>query len=71
MGEPSTPLFKLADLLLADEGGFYVWAQARRAEGLSWRRIERDLFSATDGRVDATGQAISGWFRDCELAEAS
>lgn len=69
MGETSTPLYRLADLLLADDGGLRAWVTQHRTAGLSWRKVEKALYDATGGEVDVTYQTLREWFP--ELVEAS
>jgi hypothetical protein len=57
-----TPKYLLADHLLAGEGGVDAWVAARRATGRSWRLIARELYVATQGRVDVTAQTLHNWF---------
>lgn len=52
---------RLADVLLDETLDEFV--AARRAQGRSWRAIARDLWEATNGRVDASDETIRAWFR--------
>jgi hypothetical protein len=54
-----SPLYRLADTLI--EGGAAAFISDRRREGVSWRRIARDLRDATDGSVDVTEQTLRSW----------
>lgn len=66
MPEPS-PLYRLADVLLEDEGGVAAYVAKLRGEGVSWRRIELALHDTYD--IDVSYQTLRDWFP--ELVEAS
>ena len=55
-----TPTRRLADLLL--DGGLDDFVLSRRSENVAWRRIERDLFLATDGQVDISFETLRQWY---------
>lgn len=55
-----TPTRQLADLKLGDDGPLDQWVAARRAAGLSWRLIARDLHTATG--IDVTYETLRGWY---------
>lgn len=54
-----SPLRTLADHLLDEP--VEDWINRRRAEGIAWRWIARDLMNATDGKVDVTVQTLQNW----------
>lgn len=56
-----TPLHRLADELLGDDGPLTDFVAARRATDRSWRLIARDLFDSTDGKVDVTAESLRTW----------
>jgi len=66
--EPSSPLRRLADTLL--EEGLTAFVESRRADGMSWRLIARDLREQTDCSVDVTEQTLRTWFAE-QTATAS
>jgi len=63
--EPSaqtTPTYQLADLLVREQGGIRQFVASRRLEGMSWRRVARDLYLATDKRIDVAHETLRNWF---------
>ena len=54
-----SPTRQLAELILNQP--IQEWITARRAEGLSWRSLERELYRETDGRVNTTYETIRKW----------
>lgn len=54
-----TPNQQLASLLLGEP--VEAWILARRERGQSWRVIARDLYTATNGRVDVAHQTLVNW----------
>lgn len=62
-----TALHELADLKLGGDGALKDLVLARRAEGVSWRLIARDVYDATG--VDVTHESLRSWFP--EKAEAT
>lgn len=62
----------LADVLLGDEQGpLERFVTDRRGEGRSWRLIARDLFDATEGKVDVTFETLRSWFPDVDKTPAN
>lgn len=57
-----TPTAKLADLLLP--GGLEEFVLARRARGMSWRRIAFEIYDATDKQVGVSYEVLRRWFKD-------
>lgn len=55
-----TPNHVLADHLLGGEGQLAELVDQRRAEGVSWRRIARELEERTG--VVVTHETIRSWF---------
>lgn len=55
-----TPKQQLADALLPEP--LDEWVHKQRARGRSWRQIERELYEATDNRVDVTAQTLRNWY---------
>jgi hypothetical protein len=53
-----TPTWRLLDHLLA--GGLDAFVHDRRAQGVPWRVIARDLHAATG--VDVTQEALRTWY---------
>jgi hypothetical protein len=37
------------------------WVRERRNAGLTWRRIARELFDATDGKIDVVPLTLVNW----------
>ena len=56
-----TPLQRLAGMLVDDLDGFVL---TRREQGRAWRLIARDLYDATDGKVDVTYETLRSWYPD-------
>jgi hypothetical protein len=54
-----TPNQKLAGMLLGKPVKDYI--AERRAAGRSWRLVSRDLYEATNGQIDITGEAARLW----------
>lgn len=67
MATPSTSTKLLADLLLEQGQGrdLAAFVRERRPEK-SWRIIARELYEATDRKVDVTSQTLRSWFGDGE-----
>lgn len=57
-----TPTHKLADLLLGDDGPLERFVKERRAAGISWRFLVRELADATGGEIDLTYETLRSWF---------
>lgn len=66
-----TPNRRLADLLLGDDGPLEEFVRTRRAEGVAWRIIARDLYEATDRELDLTYETLRSWFPDEPVEAAS
>lgn len=64
-----TPTARLADHILGEPVADFI--RARRAEGRSWRMVERDLREATDGQIDVTYETLRTWFPDEHVEVAS
>lgn len=65
MATPSTSTKLLADLLLEQgQGRDLASFVAERRPGKSWRIIARELYEATDRKVDITSQTLRTWFGD-------
>jgi hypothetical protein len=58
----TSPTYQLADLLVQDQGGIKAFVLGRRAKGVAWRKIARDLYEATDKRVDVAHETLRNWF---------
>lgn len=65
-------LQRLADVLLP--GGVDEFVRTRRRAGASWRRIEKDIWTETDGGVDVHATTLRSWYPDLividDLADA-
>lgn len=57
----TTPLQMLADALL--ETSLDEFVRERRPDR-AWRLIARDLYEATDGKVDVTDVTLASWFAE-------
>lgn len=55
---PQTAKQQLADVLL--KGTLDEFVKTRRADGVSWRKIARDLEDATG--VDVTFESVRNWY---------
>lgn len=60
--EQLSPTYQLADLLLRESGGIRAFVERRRIDGVAWRRIARDLYLATDKRIDVAHETLRNWF---------
>lgn len=72
MDEPTptdqlTPMHRLADALLGDDGPLESYVAQRRAAGRSWRLVARDLYEKVD--VDLTPEILRRWFSDESSSE--
>lgn len=68
MPEPS-PLFRLADTLL--QGQLSVFIAERRAVGMSWRLLSRDLYEVTNHQVDVTHETLRVWADQLGIGQAA
>lgn len=66
-----TPNRRLADLILADDGPLEDFVRSRRADGIAWRLIARDLYEATGREVDLTYETLRSWFPDAQAEEGA
>lgn len=66
-----TPTHQLADLLLGDAGPLERFVRERRAAGVAWRVVARELYEATDQRVDVTFETLRTWFPEASGQVAS
>lgn len=64
----STPKQQLATLLFG--GDLETFVRDRRDVGTPWRVVARDLYEATDGKVDVTHETLRVWFPDDQKASA-
>lgn len=62
-----TPLQRLADYLLAPDG-LEAFVRSRRADGVAWRIVERQLYETTNGEVDVTFETLRQWYPDRDEA---
>lgn len=62
--EPSqlSPTYQLADLLLREQGGIRQFVLSRRLDGMSWRKVARDVYLATGERIDVAHETLRNWF---------
>lgn len=65
MDTTDTPTQALARTMVDDLDEFVI---SRRRDGRSWRLIARDLYDATDGRIDVTLETVRSWYGDREVA---
>lgn len=70
-----SPLYRLADLLLKQQGheGVSAWVYARRMrlQPKAWGAIAAELAAATAGEVNITSVALREWFAEEMAAERS
>jgi hypothetical protein len=59
-----TPTQRLGDLLLGGDGALERFVRDRRANGVAWRLIARELYETAD--LDVTHEALRQWFPDHE-----
>jgi hypothetical protein len=57
--ETRTPTQHLADVLLDESLDAFVLS---RRPARSWRLIARDLYDATEGKVDVTYETLRSWY---------
>lgn len=64
----NTPQIKIVNALLEATHSTTLdeFLAARRAEGLSYERIARDLHALTDGDVSVVGETVRRWINDTE-----
>lgn len=65
MDTTDTPTQALARTMVDDLDEFVI---SRRRDGRSWRLIARDLYDATNGRIDVTLETVRSWYGDREVA---
>ena len=46
------------------DGHLDEFVRSRRAQRRSWRLIARDLYEATDGKIDVTAETVRSWYRE-------
>lgn len=63
---PATPSQRLASHYLGQD--VRAWINERRAEGVAWRWIARELAEATDGTVDVTHESVRSWAKAGDAA---
>ena len=59
-----TPTQRLASLILGEP--VVGWLEARRAEGLSWRLIARELEKRSNGQLDITHETLRLWVEEAQ-----
>lgn len=64
-----TPTHRLADLILGGPGALEGFVRERRATGMAWRLVAREVYEATDQQIDLTYETLRTWFPD-EPAQA-
>jgi hypothetical protein len=57
-----TPTQQLAELILGASLEDFI--RGRRNAGIAWRFIARDLYEATDHKVDVTYETLRAWYPD-------
>lgn len=40
------------------------WIADRREEGMTWRQVEKELYSKTDAAVDVSHPTLIAWYGD-------
>ena len=66
-----TPSHHLCDVLLGDDGPLETFVRTRRDDGRAWRLVARDLYEATDHKIDLTYETLRSWFPDAPTEAAS
>lgn len=66
--EHRTPHQHVADVLLGEPVENFI---AARRPQRSWRLLARDLYDATDGRVDVTPESVRSWHVEAQTAGAA
>lgn len=64
--EGLSPTYQLADLLLKEGGGVRRFVVSRRLNGVPWRKVARQLYEATNRRIDVTHETLRNWFPTVE-----
>ena len=61
-----TKLHQITDRLFAELYGqpLGAWVADRRGEGMTWRRIENELFAKTDGSIYVSHPTLIAWYGD-------
>lgn len=55
-----TPTHRLLDQLLGEKGPLEAFVASRRADGMAWRLIARELYDIT--HLDVTYETLRSWF---------
>lgn len=63
-----TPKQQLASVLLNRPVADFI--SDRRAAGRSYRHITRDLYDATNGKIDVTNETIRSWHGQAEAVSS-
>lgn len=68
-----TKLHQVTERLFAELYGQPLgdWVADRREEGMTWRRVEKELFSKTEGAVDVSHPTLIAWYGDAEREPAA
>jgi hypothetical protein len=56
----------LAQVLLGVSLETFVVSRRAQTPPRAWRRVSRDLYDATAGRIDLTGEALRRWYGDLD-----
>ena len=56
-----SPLKQLASILLGDDGPVERFINERRAQGVAWRKVTRELYEATDRKIDISHETAREW----------
>lgn len=59
---------ELAQQLLGQSLAEFVSTRRTGAPPMAWDRIARDLWQATDGKIDVSGVSLKKWVGDDEAA---
>ena len=57
-----------AEMVLGEDLEAFVRSRREQQPRRPWRLIQRDLYEATDGRVDITFETLRSWFPDRAVA---
>ncbi len=54
-----TPTQQLVEMILGEP--IEAWIAKQRADGIAWRIVARNLYGATNGRIDVTHETLRNW----------
>jgi hypothetical protein len=64
-----TPTQRLATLELGEDVVTFIGH--RRTNGTAWRIIARDIYTATEGRIDVTHETLRTWYTEAAASTSA